>query len=265
MSARVPLAAVAAGLLALSCGGQEKSPETDRTPPAAGAREAAPAAAPRAGGYRAVEVASGGSIRGRVLYQGTPPPRDPVDITKDRAVCAEHTHLSESLVVGKRGGVRYAVVSIDPVPSGKAFPAGDRPRLDQRGCWFHPHLQVVPAGAEIDILNSDGILHNIHTFPENNDPINMAQPKFRKVMTTSFAEPDLVRVSCDVHNWMSAWIVVAAHPYHGVTGEDGSFLLDDVPPGTYTLRVWHETLGTRERPVTVSPGGRVEVDLTFGG
>ena len=167
-------------------------------------------------------------------------------------------------MVDGNGGIRYAVVSIDPVQGGKSFDTAT-PQLDQRGCWFYPHVQIVPAGADMEILNSDGILHNIHTYPEKNKPVNMAQPKFRKVLKTSFAEPDIVRVSCDVHNWMNAWIVVAKHPYYVVTSEDGSYELDGVPPGTYTLSAWHETLGTQTQSVTVEKDGTAEANLTFGG
>jgi hypothetical protein len=174
-------------------------------------------------------------------------------------------HRTESLVVGPGGGLQNAVVSIDPVTRGKSWPGGPKPVLDQRGCWFVPHLLLVPAGAEIDIVNSDGILHNIHTHPKLNTPVNLAQPKYKKVLTHTFERPEPVRVVCDVHSWMNAWIVVAAHPYQVVTGEDGAFSLDQVPPGSYTLKAWHETLGTREQPVTIPPGGRVEATLAFGG
>ena len=207
-------------------------------------------------------VEGAGSIRGRVVFEGTPPPPVPVEMTKDRAVCASGKHVEEKLLVAKDGGLQNAVVSIDPVRRGKAFPA-ETPRLDQRGCWFHPHVQIVPAGSEVEVLNNDGILHNIHTFPKANKPINMAQPKFRKVLKTSFEKPDVIRVACDVHSWMGAWIVVVDHPYNVVTGEDGSFSLDGVPPGTYTLKSWHESLGIVEQKVTVSPGASVDADLTY--
>jgi plastocyanin len=210
-------------------------------------------------------VEGGGSVSGRVIYRGMPPERAPVAVTKDREVCGRTAHRAEGLVVGRGGGLQNAVVSIDPVTRGKPWPGGSKPVLDQRGCWFVPHLLLVPAGAEIDILNSDGILHNIHTHPKLNPPINLAQPKFKKVLNHAFARPETVRVVCDVHSWMNAWIVVAAHPYHAVTGEDGAFSLDQVPPASYTLKAWHETLGTSEQPVTVSPGGRVEATLAFGG
>jgi plastocyanin len=209
-------------------------------------------------------VADGGRIAGRVVYAGVVPPPQPVAVTKDHAVCGRTGHVAEGLLVGAGGGLHNAVVSIDGIAAGKPFGAA-RTVLDQRGCWFVPHVLVVPAGEPLDILNSDGILHNIHTFPRNNPPINMAQPKFKKVMTHTFARPDLVRVACDVHGWMGAWIVVAGHPYHAVTGADGRFEIDGIPPGRRSIRVWHETLGERTQETTVEPGRAIEITVTYPG
>ncbi|HET6277723.1 MAG TPA: carboxypeptidase regulatory-like domain-containing protein, partial [Candidatus Polarisedimenticolia bacterium] len=215
-------------------------------------------------GYAIEAVRGGGRISGRVLFAGTPPAPEPVTITKDKGVCDAARHTSEALVVDSAGGIRDAVVAIASIAAGKPFPGGARPVLDQRGCWFVPHVQLLPAGAEIDILNSDGILHNLHTFSEANPAINVAQPKFKKRLTQSFASPERVRVMCDVHGWMSAWIVVIGHPYHALSAPDGSYALDEVPPGQYTLTVWHETLGGQEREVTVEPDGAVEATFKFG-
>ena len=254
------------------CGGDREAPSTETRP--AGDRGSADVAvtpqtpAPQgtspAPGYTVAPVENAGRVTGRIVFQGTPPPPSPIAVNKDVTVCGREKHVSEDLVVGSGGGIANAVVSLQGISSGKAFAADARPVLDQRGCWFHPHVQVIPAGATLEILNNDGILHNVHTYPANNPPVNMAQPKFRKVLTTSFARPDVVKVACDVHGWMTAWIVVAGHPYHAVTGADGRFVLDGVPVGTYTLHVWHESLGTREQPVSVGPGGTVEATITFG-
>jgi hypothetical protein len=248
------------------CGGESPPKGTAEAPLEGGATENRPAAKPvTVDGYRAGPVADGGRISGTIRFAGKAPAPEPVAITKDKAVCGARRHTSETLVVGSDGGVRYAVVSIDPVPAGKPFDAGQRPTLDQQGCWFTPHVLLSPAGGAVDILNNDGILHNLHTFPNHNRPINVAQPKFRKRMTQSFALPDRVRVTCDVHAWMGAWIIVTAHPYYAVSAADGSYSLDDVPPGEYTVAVWHESLGTVERKVTVPPGGDIDASFSLGG
>jgi plastocyanin len=251
-------AAAVAVAMTFACGGSPPAPGGAAAP----APEATPT--PSGGGTASAPAGQGGRVAGRVLFKGTPPAAAPIAVTKDHAVCGTVRHTREDLVVAAGGGVRYAVVSIDPAPAAAPSP-GAAPRLDQKGCWFIPHVQVVPAGAEIQIVNDDGILHNIHTFSTLNPPINMAQPKFKRVLTHRFERPERIRVACDVHGWMSAWIVVVDHPFHAVTADDGSFALEGVPPGSYRLTVWHETLGTREQPIMVPAGGSVEADFTFGG
>jgi len=255
---------VLAALLLCACGGEQQ--HAPATAPSAGAPAATPAsegATTEGAAYVPGTVADAGRVGGRVVFQGTARPARPIQVTKDSAVCGAVAHTDESLVVGPDGGVRYAVVSIGPIARGKPWPAAAGPSLDQHSCWFIPHVQVIPAGATLDVVNSDGILHNIHTYPKNNPPANMAQPKFKKTLQLPFQAPDVVKVNCDVHSWMSAWIVVAAHPYYAVTDGHGGFSLEGVPPGTYTLRAWHETLGTREQPITVAPGGAAEATITF--
>ena len=245
---------LALALAATACGG---APEPPRETAAAPEPSAAPATP------QAPAPEGGGRITGRVLFSGAPRPPRPIQVTKDHAVCGARTHVDESLVVGKDGGVANAVVSIGPIPAGAAWPESPTPTLDQHGCWFNPHVLLVPAGASMDVVNSDGILHNIHTYPKRNPPTNQAQPKFKKVLNLTFKEPDTVQVKCDVHSWMNAWIIVAPHPYYAVTDESGAFTLSGVPPGSYTLTVWHESLGTREQPVTATAGGSSESTITF--
>lgn len=247
----------AAFILTLAgCGGGSAPSPTAGAPPPVGAKpgNAPPPAMPATG--------ASGRIKGRVVFTGDAPSPRPVAMTKDPEVCGKTQHVTEDLVVASDGGLKNAYVSIGPVSGSKPFPGG-KPALDQRGCWFHPHVLVVPAGGEVDILNSDGILHNIHTNSKLNPPVNMAQPKFKKVLTVTFAKPEAIGVSCDVHNWMKAWIVVAENAYHALTGDDGGFEITDVPPGAYTLTAWHETQGTRAQPVTVPPDGAAEATLTF--
>lgn len=96
---------------------------------------------------------------------------------------------------------------------------------------------------EIDIRNSDGILHNVHTYSEANPPINKAQPEFKTVMTETFTKPEIVKVTYDIHNWMPGWVAVFPHPYFGVTDDRGVVRIEAVPAGTHTVETWHEELG----------------------
>ncbi len=210
--------------------------------------------------YETIEVTKGGTISGAVKFSGDPPPRKKVEVNKDTQVCGQEEKWSEDLVVGESGGIKNAVVYIANIAKGKKIEP-NKVILDQKGCWFHPHVLTFPAGSEVEILNPDGILHNFHTYSEMNPPVNKAQPKFRKKMTVKFEKPEIVKVTCDAHSWMSAWFVVQDHPYYAVTDENGSFQLTDVPPGDYELKVWHETLGEISQEVSVPPGGEVQVSF----
>ncbi len=214
--------------------------------------------------YESVAVSNPGTIVGIVRFDGTPPEPEKIAVTKDVDVCGKATHYDQSLVVGPDHGLANAVVALTDIQKGKPFPlVHENFKFDQAGCEYTPHVLAFPAGSALDIVNSDGILHNVHDFPTNNSQINMAQPGFKKSITLHVKNPDIIRVECDAHNWMRGWWYVAANPYYAVTGADGRFELTGVPPGTYTLRVWQEKLGTREREVTIKPGATVKVDLAL--
>lgn len=211
-------------------------------------------------GYEAGPVTNGGSISGTVKYKGTPPPREKLEVNKDKEVCAVTPKLSDALVVGPDGGIEYAVVSIVGIKKGKPF-AKDTSVLDQKGCEYIPHVVQLKAGGQLEIKNSDGILHNIHTYSEKNPPVNRAQPKFKKTIKETFEKPEMIRLTCDVHGWMSGWLAVEDNPYVAVTDEKGAFSLTDVPPGDYELKVWQEKLGQTTQKVTVQPGADSKVNF----
>ncbi|HEV8201945.1 MAG TPA: carboxypeptidase regulatory-like domain-containing protein [Candidatus Polarisedimenticolia bacterium] len=209
--------------------------------------------------------ARAGDVTGRVTYAGDPPAVKPIEITKDPEVCGRTPHLDDSLVVGADRGILNVVVRVaDPGDDAKPMPApASSPALDQNACRFVPRIALVPVGTPLDFLNNDGILHNIHTWSKLNPSFNRAQPKLKKVMTETFASPELFRVTCDVHPWMTGWVVVAGHAYYAVTGPDGRFSLAGVPAGTRTLEFWHERLGVQKKQVTVPASGELKVDLTL--
>jgi len=133
--------------------------------------------------------------------------------------------------------------------------------LDQKDCRYAPHVVISPAGTELNIVNSDGILHNIHTYSTKNPAFNKAQPKFKKEMKENFAQPETVKLTCDAHGWMSGWLIVMDNPYYVVTDENGAFKITDVPPGDYELKFWHETLGEATQKVSVKPKEEAKVSL----
>ena len=209
--------------------------------------------------YEGGAVSDGGTISGVVKFKGAAPAPKKLDINKDKEVCAKTAKNDPTLLVSG-GNLVNAVVSIADIKKGKKMEP-QKVTLDQNGCEYHPHVLAFVAGSSVEILNPDGILHNVHSYSKANSPFNMAQPKFKKSLTVKLDKPEVVNVKCDVHGWMSGWFFVADNPYFGVTDNSGSFKLTDVPPGTYTLEVWHETLGKQSQKVTVKP--KEEVKITF--
>lgn len=214
--------------------------------------------------YQAEKVDRGGTIAGTVKYDGQPPRRARIDITKDRSVCGAAPHYDQSLVVSADGGIANAVVSLPHIEKGAPMTPFKGVRFDQKGCEYVPHVIAFPAGSTVDIVNSDGVLHSIRTDSTLNPPLSMAQPGFKKVIAVTLKKPETIHVTCDVHNWMDGWWFVAGSPYYAVTRADGSFTIRDVPPGKYTLNVWQEKLGTKTRKVTVEPDKTVRIDFTMG-
>jgi plastocyanin len=193
-------------------------------------------------------------IQGRVVLTGEAPAAKKIPITIDQYVCGTE-QLAADLVVSGAREVRNVVVWLENPPAGapSAPPAAPTP-VDQKDCVFVPRVVIVPAAGTVEFLNSDRLLHNLHSVSRENPSFNRTQPKGRTIPIT-FARPEIVRVDCDLHSWMRGWVVVAAHPFYALTDAQGRFRLDNVPPGQYTLRVWHERLGEVSRPVTVAEGG----------
>jgi Polysaccharide lyase family 4, domain II len=201
-----------------------------------------------------------GTISGAVKYARIPPRPEQIQITKDQGVCGLKTHYNESLMVGKNGGISNVVVFIKGI---KVQPKPETVEFVQKACQYHPHVLAFPAGSTIKIINADDILHNIHTHSTINPPINIAQPGFEKVVTVRIFKPELIRVNCDVHNWMHAWWYSLANSYFAVTNQSGHFTIKNVPPGDYTLTAWQEKLGVETQKVAVNAGGVSVVNFTM--
>src|SRR5262249_48756366 len=135
--------------------------------------------------------------------------------------------------------------------------------LDNRGCRFEPHVQTAEVGQWLELRNSDPVLHNADARLGQETLFNVALTPGREGRKP-IARPGLIAITCDVrHTWLTPYVAVADHPYHTVTDAYGAYELRDVPPGSYTLRVWHETLGTREQPLTVPAGATATADVTY--
>jgi plastocyanin len=200
-------------------------------------------------------AAPGGAIVGRIAFEGPAPEMPVVDGGACGAVRAED-------VVVKDGGLRDVVVRL-AVGAVKVKPAKLAPKvIDQRGCRYTPHVLSVTAGQAIAYRNSDPTFHNVHTVAAGGTDFNIAQPAGAAEAVHAVPTPPgdaPYRVRCDVHPWMSAFVLVTDHPFHTVSREDGTFKLENVPPGSYKLQAWHPHLGTRTLAVKVLPGQATEV------
>lgn len=220
-------------------------------------------------------MSDGGRLTGVVRFVGNPPKLAPIPVKKNQDVCGPSV-ANEALVLGPGNGVRGSVILVEGVSRGKK--AEGELILDNARCLFVPHVSAVMAGAPAKIRNSDPIQHNAHGFLATRAIFNV--PLFSKGrvvdITPRLKQPGVVRVLCDVHTHMSAWVVAHDSPYFAVTDEKGDFRIDAIPPGKYQVTVWHEgfvVTGTDKdgRPVyderrvtkevSIPPGGSARVDF----
>ena len=208
------------------------------------------------------------TITGTVTFTGKPPALKPLSMDADPACAKKHAKPvpAEMLVLGNGNTMGNVLVWVSKgLPAGKSFPVPKTPvTLDQRGCVYVPHVMGIMVGQAYRILNSDGILHNIHTLPKINPSFNRAMPATLKETSTTFPKPENVfQIKCDVHPWMSAYIGVFTHPFFSATATDGKFTISGLDPGTYEITAWHERLGTQSGSITVAANDKKTQDFKF--
>ena len=219
-------------------------------------------------GTKRVDASTAGTIAGRVTFQGQAPAPAALKIDADPACTANgNTLTDESLVVDGSGGLKNAFVYVKDGLADYAFDAPAAPVvLDQKGCKYEPHVFGVRVGQPIEILNSDATLHNVHAMPQRNGEFNQGMPLQGMKLKETFTAPEIgVPFKCDVHGWMASYAGIVAHPYFAVTDAAGRFSLPNLPPGTYTLEVWHEKLGTRTQQITIAPKQSADANFSFAG
>lgn len=214
-------------------------------------------------------AASAATITGTVTYDGKIPNLKPVDMGPDAACAKMHggkPQPSDVLVLGSGNTMANIMVSVaGGLPAGKTFPSASSPVvMDQKGCHYEPHVFGLMVNQPFKVLNSDGILHNVHALPKVNVPFNLAMPPTVKESTKSFGKAEgMFMIKCDVHPWMSSYAGVFAHPFFSVTKSDGKFTIANLDAGTYQLEAWHEKLGVQKASVTVTGSETKSVDFKF--
>lgn len=218
-------------------------------------------------GLSSVYGQTGSSITGKVTYEGPPVEMKPLKVDTDFGVCAQQEIMDESILVDAASkGLKNVVVFLEGVEAAPDWQPESRPVMDQVGCVFTPHVVILPLGQSLMVRNSDGILHNFHTYSDLNRSVNLAMPKTMTEMEVEgrrFRRPDFVSTKCDIHGWMSGFIVVAEHPYYTVTNDQGEFELKDVPSGRYNLVIWHEALEGKSQSVSITVGDSQQIDFAL--
>jgi plastocyanin len=208
------------------------------------------------------------SITGTVTFDGKAPTLRPLAMDADPVCAKKHSAPvpNEMLVLGSGNTMGNVMVWVSKgLPAGKTWPAPSSPAvLDQNGCQYKPHVMGIMVGQTYKILNSDGILHNIHTLPKINPGFNKPMPGTLKETTTKFDKPEpIFNIKCDVHPWMQAYVGVFTNPFFSVTSADGKFTISGLDPGTYEITAWQERLGTKTATVTVGASGTKTQDFKF--
>lgn len=211
--------------------------------------------------YQEGEVANGGRLTGTVSFQGPIPEPYVIWVKKDEEVFGK-TVPDERLLISKQGRIKNVVITIEGVQQGKRWPDLKSGLVNEKG-RFVPHVQVARKGAKLEIVNSDPVLHNTHGFQDRRTIFNPALPDKGMKVQVPLRKAGIIEVMCDAHDWMNGWIVVLEHPYFSATGEDGTYSIAGIPPGTYTVTAWHEKLGKKQAQVTVKAGGNFTVDFAF--
>jgi len=206
-----------------------------------------------------------GTVRGHVHLMGAVPENDALRMASDpmcKAATGGRRVLDEAVIVSSDGAVANVFVQLvgdfprTPVPA-------DTVSVDQRGCVYEPRVVGMRAGQTLQVRNSDNGLHNVHGTSTDRDSFNVSQPMSGMTNTFHPRDPGILRLKCDVHTWMVAFVGVVDHPYFAVTGTDGAFTLRDVPVGTYDVRAWHERFGTVVSKVRVDAGGETSLDISY--
>jgi plastocyanin len=221
----------------------------------------------KAGGAPAT-VGTTASLKGVVRFEGMPPKSKLISMSADPSCAKQHSSpvLAQEVVTDSKGDLQNVVVFVAEGLGDRTFEVPTQPVVvEQKGCMYTPHVLAVRANQPLHVVNDDPTSHNIHPTPANNREWNKAEPPGTS-LDESFAREEIaIPVKCNVHPWMHGYVAVFKHPYFAVTGKDGSFDLSSLPPGTYTIKAWHEKLGMSMQTITIGANETKEISFVFKG
>src|SRR5213076_617592 len=254
---------VVSGMFLLTVCSKGDRGSVQAAPAAPAAPEAQPAAAASHGS------ADGGTITGKIKFTGTAPRNPTIDMSEEAACKAKYktgNPAEENVVAGPANALANVFVYVSAgLPANAKYQAPSTPVvLDQNGCRYHPHVLGIMVGQNLEIKNSDPLLHNIKAVAKKNRGFNVSQPNAGMTRDVTFSAPEvMVNLECNVHGWMHAYAGVRPDPFFAVSGADGSFSIKGLPPGTYTVEAWHERFGTQTATVTIAGTESKTANFTF--
>jgi plastocyanin len=207
---------------------------------------------------------AGGSVSGKITYEGTPAKMKPIDMSKEPS-CAKMyptPPMNESVVTGAGNSLENVVVYISAGAPDDAAPS-TAAVFTQKGCRYIPHVLAFQVNQELKIQNEDQTSHNIHPLPKLNREWNKSQPPGTPPISEKYDKAEIFPVKCNVHPWMHGNFAVLKNSHFAVTGDGGSFTLANLPPGKYTITAWHESYGDQSQEVTISGSETKTVNFVF--
>ncbi len=211
-------------------------------------------------------AAKGGTITGHIAVKGKVPGNQVIRMGMDPG-CAQlnagKRPVQEVVAASADGSLANVFLSLQG-----SFPAApvsaQAVTIDQRGCMYVPRVIGAQVGQTVQVRNSDELLHNVHGTSTHGNAFNFGQPKAGIVQELRLKDPEIMlRVTCDVHRWMTAFVGVVNHPYFATSGVGGTFTIANVPAGTHTIQAWHELFGVVTQTVRVTEGATTRVEFMY--
>lgn len=208
---------------------------------------------------------TGGSISGKVTYEGTPARQKPIDMSKEPSCASQHATpiTTETVVTGPGNALDNVVVYVSAGAPDDAKPPAEAVSITQKGCQYIPHVVPMVVNQELKVINADQTSHNIHPLAKVNHEWNKSQPPGTPPFSEKFEKPEFIPVKCNIHPWMHSSFAVLKNSHYAVSSGDGGFTLANLPPGKYTVTAWHESYGEQTQEVTISGSETKTVNFVF--
>ncbi len=207
---------------------------------------------------------AGGTVSGKVTYEGTPAKSKQIDMSKEPSCAKQHPTpiTTETVVTGPNNALDNVVVYISAGAPDEGAPS-QAVRFDQKGCQYIPHVLAFQVNQTLEIANDDQTSHNIHPLPKINREWNKSQPPGTPPISEKYDKPEFIPVKCNIHPWMHGNFAVLKNSHYAVTEDGGGFTLPNLPPGKYTVTAWHESYGDQSQEVTISGNETKSINFVF--